>query len=75
MSLGYAYTIIVSACVEVPFDKAKLAMFGGSASAVLRASLMRVPLASLLLLGYDSVFTKQFAGRLAEGRAERTLQQ
>ena len=47
-----------AACAEAPFDRAKLAMMGGSRRTMVFANLMYVPFGALMLVMYDKAIIK-----------------
>lgn len=55
-----------AAAVELPFDKAKIAMAGGTLRAAAVANGLRVPLGAALLLAYDQILSSASASRSAQ---------
>ena len=49
----------LAAFAELPFDNAKLSISGGSTRIALATTAMRVPLAGLLLVSYDTILTSK----------------
>ena len=60
----------VAAVVELPFDKAKINITGGTLRSAALANALRVPLGAALLLAYDQILSNGAERRL-EGADER----
>lgn len=47
----------LAAGIELPFDKSKINISGGSMKSAATTTAMRIPLGALLLIAYDQIFT------------------
>jgi len=74
--MGWAVTATTLGCaMELPFDRAKHAMTGGNRGFALASTALRIPLGSMLLVGYDKIRTAQErkAGEARRGAAPSSL--
>tara|TARA_B110001452_G_scaffold262573_1_gene262776 strand:- start:682 stop:1182 length:501 start_codon:yes stop_codon:yes gene_type:complete len=61
---GWALASTATAAVaELPFDKAKVSISGGSVRSAALATALRVPLGAALLLAYDQILSSAGVGR------------
>ena len=64
VKLGYATAATATAAfVELPFDKAKIAMSGGTLRRAAIANGLRVPLGAGLLVAYDQIYSSEVLAR------------
>ena len=57
----------LAAGIELPFDKSKINISGGSMKSAATTTAMRIPLGALLLIAYDQIFTNSMLRKQKKG--------